>query len=355
MVTFSLCLIVKNEELVLKNCLESYKDAFDEIVIVDTGSSDNTKQIAMQYTDKIYDFTWINDFSAARNFAFSKCNCDYIFSADADEVLTLDNLNDLLKLKAVLMPEVEIVTFLYVNDSKVNMAYNFKTERRAKLFKRIRQFRWMSPIHETIRLTPIIFDSDIKISHRPITNHAKRDFEIYYKSLNCGTTFLDYVVRMFTKELFISGDKQDFLKAKPYMEKMLSINKYKDDTLKNIYVTLIRCNRLEENLEEFFRYVSLELANNPCAETCMELGYHYEDNEDYKQAILWFINAATETYSLIDIHSSKDAPRLELAKCYRNLANNCTDDDEELRHNLLSLANLYQAEAENMEFPEVDD
>ena len=72
MITISLCMIVKNEEKVLARCLDSIADLMDEIIIVDTGSSDNTKEIAKKYTDKIYDFAWIDDFSAARNYSFSK-------------------------------------------------------------------------------------------------------------------------------------------------------------------------------------------------------------------------------------------------------------------------------------------
>ena len=87
MISVSMCMIVKNEQDILKRCLDSYAGTYDELIIVDTGSSDNTKAIASEYTDKIYDFTWINDFSAARNFAFSKASCEYIFSADADEEL----------------------------------------------------------------------------------------------------------------------------------------------------------------------------------------------------------------------------------------------------------------------------
>jgi glycosyltransferase involved in cell wall biosynthesis len=85
--TVSVCLIVKNEEAVLKRCLDSLKDIADEYVIVDTGSDDSTKEIASAYTDRIYDLEWTDDFAAARNYAFSKCSCDYIYSADADEML----------------------------------------------------------------------------------------------------------------------------------------------------------------------------------------------------------------------------------------------------------------------------
>ena len=71
MITISLCMIVKNEEKKLERCLSSYAPLMDEIIVVDTGSTDKTKEIASRFTDKIYDFEWINDFSAARNFAFS--------------------------------------------------------------------------------------------------------------------------------------------------------------------------------------------------------------------------------------------------------------------------------------------
>ena len=72
MITISLCMIVKNEKDTLGRCLESVKDIVDEIVIVDTGSSDETKEIAGRFTSNIYDFEWIDDFSAARNYSFSK-------------------------------------------------------------------------------------------------------------------------------------------------------------------------------------------------------------------------------------------------------------------------------------------
>ena len=87
MISISVCMIVKNEEAVLARCLDSLQQIADEIIIVDTGSTDRTKEIAALYTSRIYDFTWVHDFSAARNFAFSKATKDYIYSADADEVL----------------------------------------------------------------------------------------------------------------------------------------------------------------------------------------------------------------------------------------------------------------------------
>lgn len=83
----SLCIIVKNEEKVLERCLKSVKNIVDEIIIVDTGSSDQSKKIANLFTNKVYDFEWCNDFSKARNFAASKASNEWVLVLDADEFL----------------------------------------------------------------------------------------------------------------------------------------------------------------------------------------------------------------------------------------------------------------------------
>jgi glycosyltransferase involved in cell wall biosynthesis len=83
----SLCMIVKNESYFLPKCLEQSAEYVDEIIIVDTGSNDDTKSIAALYTDKIYDFEWQDDFSAARNLSIDKATGDWIIVLDADEVI----------------------------------------------------------------------------------------------------------------------------------------------------------------------------------------------------------------------------------------------------------------------------
>ncbi len=87
----SLCMIVKDEEKQLDNCLKSIKSYVDEIVIIDTGSTDMTKQIAFEYTNKVYDFKWCNDFARARNFSIEKASNDWVIVLDADEVVTKFN------------------------------------------------------------------------------------------------------------------------------------------------------------------------------------------------------------------------------------------------------------------------
>ena len=155
MVTISLCMIVKNEEKVLERCLDSIYDLMDEVVIVDTGSTDRTMEIAKRYTKNIYRFAWVNDFSAARNFAFSRASCEYIYSADADEVLNEENRERFRRLKETLMPEVEIVQMYYGNQLSHGTVYNYDRELRPKLFKRQRSFQWIEPVHETVRRSPI--------------------------------------------------------------------------------------------------------------------------------------------------------------------------------------------------------
>jgi len=83
----SLCTIVKNEEVALPKCLASVKDVVDEIVVLDTGSTDRTVEIAKQFGAKVYHFKWCNDFSAARNQALKYVTGDWILVLDADETL----------------------------------------------------------------------------------------------------------------------------------------------------------------------------------------------------------------------------------------------------------------------------
>ena len=94
--TLNLVMIVKNEERCLARCLSSIKDLVDDIIVADTGSTDDTKQIASSFGAKLYDYTWANDFAAARNFALSKSSSDWNLILDADEYLVQGERQDLL-------------------------------------------------------------------------------------------------------------------------------------------------------------------------------------------------------------------------------------------------------------------
>jgi len=85
-------MIAKNEEKYLEQCLNSVKGIVDEIIIVDTGSTDKTKEIAKKFNAKVIDFRWIDDFSAARNEGIKHATKDWILVLDADETLDKDGL-----------------------------------------------------------------------------------------------------------------------------------------------------------------------------------------------------------------------------------------------------------------------
>ncbi|WP_373481067.1 tetratricopeptide repeat protein [Geminocystis sp.] len=83
----TLSMIVKNEAHNLSDCLHSVKDFVDEMIIVDTGSTDNTKEIAYSFGAKVYDYSWQENFALARNYALEYVNTEWVLVLDADEVL----------------------------------------------------------------------------------------------------------------------------------------------------------------------------------------------------------------------------------------------------------------------------
>ena len=108
MPTISLCMIVKNEEKHIARCLDSVAELVDEIIIVDTGSTDRTVEIASNYTAKVYSHPWTDDFSEARNYSFSKASMDYCMWMDADDILQQTDRDNFLQLKQSLPPKTDI-------------------------------------------------------------------------------------------------------------------------------------------------------------------------------------------------------------------------------------------------------
>ena len=319
---FSLCMIVKNESAVLANCLDSLKDIMDEIIIVDTGSTDNTKEIAEQYTPYVYDFEWKDDFAAASNFAFSKASGDYINAADADEVLDRENQNNLKNLKRAMMPEVEIVQMVYVTEQINHPTENFARDMRPKLFKRLRGFTWIEPIHETININPVVFDSDIEIQHCPQGNHSSRDFEVFEKTIEEKGTLSDRLMGMYIRELYKAGTEKDLEKAETFFEKALAEKRAegKDLLCRQIIAVLLKIYRLADNPVSMLKTSLSEEATIPSAEMCMELGYFFMKKEDYEEASEWFRRAGFDCESEIDVASSGTSAYMALSLCFRKLA-----------------------------------
>ena len=101
MAEISLCMIVRDEEDVLRRCLESAVPLVDEIIIADTGSKDKTCEIAREFTDQVYHFDWCDDFAAARNFAFSKASKPFCMWLDADDVILPEDQQKFLARKGL--------------------------------------------------------------------------------------------------------------------------------------------------------------------------------------------------------------------------------------------------------------
>ena len=314
--TFSLCMIVKNEEKILRRCLDPIKDLMDEIIIVDTGSEDRTKEIAREYTDKIYDFEWKNDFAAARNFAFSHATGDYIYSADADEVIDEENVEKFRLLKEALLPEIDIVQMYYANQLSGNTTYNFDKELRPKLYKRLRTFQWVDPLHEAVRLEPVIYDSDIEIKHCPSSSHSGRDFWIFKEIIRKNGNISNHLLKMYARELFIVGTDEDFLESLGFFRARMDKDEEEDLVLMDACV-VIKCARLLDDPSLMLLAVSRAMASDHTpSEAVFELGEYYRGKRNYEEACMWYYNAAFETEPLLNIKYHDSYPFIGLHISY---------------------------------------
>ena len=180
--TVSLCMIVKNEAHTIARCIQSVKPIVDEIVVVDTGSNDDTKTIAESLGAHVYDFEWQNNFAEARNFALEKVQTDWILVLDADEVISK---RDLPKIRQLLNVSDAYRFFQrsYLNDpTVVGWKANDSDDPEGKgfagyfdspltrLFRNKPNFRFEGAVHEVIEPSILreqyhIVNTDIPIHH----------------------------------------------------------------------------------------------------------------------------------------------------------------------------------------------
>ena len=359
MIDISLCMIVKNESQVLERCLESIYDLVDEIIIVDTGSTDNTKEIARKYTDMVYDFKWCDDFAAARNYAFSKATKEYIYSADADEVLDETNRKKFLDLKKVMLSDIEIVQMIYVTDMRFNTTENYDRDLRPKLYKRLREFTWINPIHETVRTEPVVFNSDIEILHLPTSNHSERDLSIFEKIIEREGELNNKLHMMYARELYKCGTQNQLSSSKDYFENMLNkqIMTNEDyDMAKESIAVLAKIYSFENNnigLLTLVKYSIGELSykdtkkcvissyNDGCKliDGIKDMEHEFRDNKDInihlsaelalqigivlmkedalEESRKWLLRTIHKTRSVIDVESTLELPNkyLQMLDC----------------------------------------
>lgn len=160
----SLCMIVKNEEESLGRCLESVKNAVDEIVILDTGSTDGTKAVAAAFTDRIFDYAWRDDFAHARNTAFSYATKPYLLWMDADDVLAAGEEERLRELKLHLDGSVDAVMLPYLCGIREDGAPSLSFERE-RIVRRGAGFFFEGAVHEAMAVSGNILHEDVAIVH----------------------------------------------------------------------------------------------------------------------------------------------------------------------------------------------
>ena len=156
--TISACLIVKNEEKFLPQCLESIKNAVDEIIIVDTGSTDRTVEIAESFGARVYHHPWRNSFSEARNHSISYATCDWILQIDADESLEQADIPLLHKLIHTSTHNAILTAIYSTLPSGLSKHYFTRVFRRGK-------GRFEGIVHNQLVLEGCVLQSEIRIQH----------------------------------------------------------------------------------------------------------------------------------------------------------------------------------------------
>ena len=192
--TISLCIITKNEERFLEQCLSSVKDIVDEIIIVDTGSTDNTKNIAKKYNAKIFDFEWVDDFSAARNESLKYATKDWILVLDADEVLDEEGLKKIkelvnnkengafLLLQKNYTNEASIAGFVNEEHTKNNEKYaGWYGSLIVRLFRNHKGYKFSGTVHELVEPSIEIKKGKISAANVALHHYGNSDPNIAKK------------------------------------------------------------------------------------------------------------------------------------------------------------------------------
>ncbi len=189
--SLSLCMIVKNEEKCLPRCLESLKPVVDEMIVVDTGSTDSTIEIAELFGARTFDFKWNDDFSAARNYSLEQASGDWILVMDADEVISPKDHTNILKLLTRTKSKRHafmIVTRNYTDQYNIvgwepnleqypeeEAGAGWVPSKKVRLFPNDKNIRFEYAVHEVIG--PSLFRSNIPVEScpHPVHHYGKLD------------------------------------------------------------------------------------------------------------------------------------------------------------------------------------
>jgi sulfur relay (sulfurtransferase) complex TusBCD TusD component (DsrE family) len=325
MTEISACLIVRDEEAVISRCLDSFKDLVDEIIVVDTGSKDSTKEIVAKYTDKIYDFEWIDDFAAARNFAFSHATKEWIFWIDADELLKEKDQQLFRELKPELdkFDSVTMETYMDVDEKTGKPQVQFK---RNRLVRRSHNFKWNGFIHEFMDIPPSKFrirPSEIAVTQEKIKPAGDRNLRIFKNKKKAKVPFSPRDEYYYGKELLKYEKFKDAIKVLSGFCKDKTYDWVEDridgiNSLGICYLATQQYAKAREVLFTAFTYAT------PRAETCYHIAFAYQKENKLEEAIFWYqlctlLEPPKNCPGFICMDYWTWMPHLQLCQCYCEL------------------------------------
>ncbi len=186
--TLSVCMIVKNEQVRLAPCLNAVKTAADEIIVVDTGSTDRTADIARIFGARVFNFDWQDDFSAARNYSLQKANADWVLMLDADEIISardLAVLKNMIQFQKNRQIVFSIETRNYTNVANAlhwqanagqypqqEAGLGWFPSQKIRLFPRSQKIFFRFPVHELVEPSVKAADIPIVKSNIPIHHYG---------------------------------------------------------------------------------------------------------------------------------------------------------------------------------------
>ncbi|MCR4924918.1 MAG: glycosyltransferase [Clostridiales bacterium] len=232
---FSQCMIVKNEEKNIEKALSWGKGVVDEQIVVDTGSTDKTVEIAEKMGATVYHFEWIKDFSAAKNFALEKCTGDWIAFLDADEYFEEDVAKRLRGMLESLNKRYNVVVTSLANldaDGRI-----LEVVQQSRLFRNVPYLRFKGAIHENIT-----------------SANDKAPVEIYVANQNFTIFHTGYAFKD-------RNDEMSIRKAKRNKEIILKKIEENPDDAMNYYYLYDVCS-LEEDYEKAVEYAKKGIETN---------------------------------------------------------------------------------------------
>lgn len=355
--TLSVCLIVKDEEQVIERCLTCVSSFADEIIVADSGSADDTVDLARKFTEKVFNFKWQDDFSAARNFAIEKASCDYVMWLDADDVITDENCKKIINLLTG-EPDFDVAFLPYAvafdGDLPTFVYY------RERIFRRSMNFRFKGAVHEAVEPCGRIIYSDAAIYHKKEKRpEILRNLRIFQKQIANGKCLDEREKFYYGRELLFNGMfresitvLEDFLNGNGWIENKIEacINLYQ------AYMGVNDENNAISALLKSFIYAP------PRSETCCILGEKFMRENNINSAIYWYQSAIVEQNEMkngcfVNLEYSGFIPYMQLCVLYDRLgdyvrANACNEEAGKIKpHNPNYLSNKkYFSEIRGIKF-----